>query len=104
MGSEESVEFLESLADCPNLDVLRCEFVQEIIRFKWETARYTMIYQGVMFLTYMALLCVYTAYYLENYYFQIGMFITNICLLLYEVYQLGVSGASYFTDIWNYVD
>ncbi|CAG9332811.1 unnamed protein product [Blepharisma stoltei] len=104
MGSADSIDFLESLADCTNLDVLRCEFVQEIIRYKWETAKYTMMYQGLMFSSYMILLCVYTAYYMENVYFQTGMFITNICLLCYECYQLMVSGASYFTDYWNYVD
>lgn len=99
MGSNESINFLESLADCPNLDVLRSDLVQEIINYKWETAKYTMMYQGSMFATYMITLCIYTAFYIGDTYFQIVLFVVNIFLLFYELFQMLISGASYFTDI-----
>jgi len=99
MGSKESIDFLESLADCPNLDVLRSDLVQEIINYKWETARYTMMYQGGMFFTYMITLCVYTAFYIGNFYFQIVLSVVNMFLLFYECFQMMISGASYFEDV-----
>lgn len=104
LGSTGSIEFLESLAGSPNTDILRTDLVQQIIRYKWKTAKYTMIYQASVFFIYMLSLCFYTLFFMGNLYYLICLFIFNLFLIAYEFFQLMISGSSYFTDFMNYID
>ena len=109
MGSSDSILFLESLATCTNLDVMRSPLIQAMVEYKWEMARYPMMIQGCCFYVYLLILSVYiytntgtttTSYY----YFEGILFLVNTLLMLYEVFQMTVSGSFYFTYLWNYVD
>jgi WD40 repeat protein len=109
MGSRESLEFVESLAACKNLDVLRSPLVQDIVTYKWENARYPIMIQGVCYYTYLLILSIYTAnmYGLSSLGILltgIGLFLCNTLLMMYELFQMSVSGSFYFSYLWNYID
>ena len=104
MGSQGSIEFLESLAECSNLDVMRSPLIQAMVNYKWENAKYPMMIQGICFYVYLVLLSFYTAFALGNPYFTTCLLLINTLLLLYEVFQMTVSGSFYFTYVWNYID
>ena len=104
MGSQGSVEFLESLAECINLEVMRSPLIQAMVVYKWENAKYPMMVQGICFYVYLLLLACYTTFALGNPYFTACLFLINTLLLLYEVFQMSVSGSFYFTYAWNYID
>lgn len=104
MGSKDSIEFLESLAECSNLDVMRSPLIQAMVRFKWENAKYPMMIQGICFYVYLLLLSCYTTFALGNTYYTACLFLINTILLLYEAFQMSVSGSFYFSYVWNYID
>ncbi|OMJ84301.1 hypothetical protein SteCoe_14584 [Stentor coeruleus] len=102
-GSLKSIEFLESLIECPTSAVLKANFIQDFVKHKWEVAKYPMIIQAFMYFFYMIALNVYIEWFNKNVYFLGVLFFINIFLLLYEIFQMMVF-KSYFTSIWNYLD
>lgn len=111
MGSKGSIEFLESLANCTNLNVMRSPLIQAMVAYKWENAKYPMMVQGICFYVYLLILSIYTAflsemseYYSAKLWAGFGLFFCNTLLLLYELFQMSVSGSFYFTYVWNYID
>jgi len=104
IGSEASVNFLESLIDCPNPDIFRTRFIKVILNKKWETVRWVMRLQGLIYGTYLLLLSIYTTNFLGSVSFLAPIFVINLFLLAYEVFQMGVAGLDYWSDPWNYLD
>ena len=109
MGSKDSLEFLESLANCSNLNVMRSPLIQAMVQYKWENAKYPMMIQGICFYVYLLILSLFTAFLntmVKEYtgLTTFGLFFLNTLLLLYELFQMSVSGSFYFTYIWNYID
>lgn len=109
MGSKDSLEFLDSLANCTNLNVMRSSLIQAMVQYKWENAKYPMMIQGICFYVYLFILSFFTAYLNEmsetvKFWASVGLFFCNTLLLLYELFQMSVSGSFYFTYIWNYID
>jgi WD40 repeat protein len=109
MGSKDSIEFLESLANCTNLNVMRSPLIQAMVQYKWQHASYPMMIQGICFYCYLLVLSLFTAF--LNFMLTemrtistVGLFFLNSLLLLYELFQMSVSGSFYFTYIWNYID
>ncbi|CAG9334844.1 unnamed protein product [Blepharisma stoltei] len=104
MGSRQSLDFLMSLSTCKNNEVFKTPLILDVIRYKWETARYPLMYQGFMYYSYLVTLSIYTAWFMKNRSFQITLFIMNSLLNIFELFLMAVSGKYYFTYIWNYVD
>lgn len=102
-GSFKSIEFLESLIECPTQDVLKASFIQDLVKYKWELARYPMIIQAFMYFLYMVVLNVYIEWFNKDLYFLGVLFFVNLLLLIYELFQMLVF-KSYFNSIWNYLD
>jgi len=50
------------------------------------------------------LLAFYTLFTLNEIGLLVPIFIFNLVLLAYEIYQMGVCGMDYLTDMWNYLD
>lgn len=99
MGSRESLNFLTSLQKCRNTEVFKTPFILDVIRHKWEYARFPLMYQGFMYYSYLITLSVYTAYFVKNPYFQYTLFTMNALLNIFEVYLMIVSGRYYFTYV-----
>lgn len=111
MGSSESLKFLDSLSSCNNLDVLRSPLIMSMIQYKWKQAKYPIMIQGLCFYAYLIILSFYTAFCFGgdptrtfNTIIEAVLFITNTLLLVYELFQMTVSGAFYFSYVWNYID
>ena len=104
MGSSSSIEFLTSLSNCSNLEVMRSPLVQSMIAYKWKTARYPMLIQGMCFYTYLIILSGYAAFFRSDDYFNGVLFFINTLLVLYELFQMFTSSSFYFSYIWNYID
>ncbi|CAG9334281.1 unnamed protein product [Blepharisma stoltei] len=104
VGSKESIDFLESLSKCKNNEIFRTPFIKSIIDYKWRQVGFMMKTLGGMYFLYLLIMCLYTAYFQGNVYFQSALFVFNVILTAFETFQLCVSGSHYFTYVWNYID
>lgn len=103
IGSSKSIEFIESLINCPNPQILRASFIQDMVKYKWEVAKYPIFIQAAMYFIYLVLLSVYIEWFNKDLYFLGTLFTLNALLLIYETFQMIVF-RSYFKSIWNYLD
>ena len=60
--------------------------------------------QGLIYLIYIILLSLFTSNYRESKEFFASIFVINIVLVLYEVYQMVLYKWDYLTDMWNCLD
>lgn len=105
-GSKDSIEFLESIIDCPNDDIFTTPFIREIIFYKWKYVKWVLLPQAFLYLLYTTFLSYYLIFnFGENSLFMVcSILVLNIVLTGYEILQLILTGSSYFTDVWNYID
>lgn len=103
LGSTKSLEFLESLIKCPNPEVLRASFIQDMVKYKWEAARFPMYIQTWMYYFYIVTLSIYLEWFKQDIYFLGVLVFTNFLLTVYEFFQM-LTFKSYFNSIWNYLD
>jgi WD40 repeat protein len=104
LGSVEGIDFLESLINSPNERIFETRLIKLILNEKWKKARYVMYLQASLYVGFIISLAVYSTEHLESKGFLWIPFAFNICLLLYEIYQMFAGGIDYFKDFWNYVD
>jgi WD40 repeat protein len=107
-GSNESIQLLESILESPVEEIYRTDLVKSIIDYKWDEL-YT-INLTFTFLYLLNLVCLIAVIFygnskpLVNNLCSCALILINIFLFLYEIYQSITTGASYFFDLWNYVD
>ncbi|OMJ67751.1 hypothetical protein SteCoe_35002 [Stentor coeruleus] len=101
-GSNESLDFIKSLILTENDSIFHKKFIQLILEEKWLRVRKVLLFQALIYLSYMALLSAYSS--IPNWQVLISCFSLNIILILYEIMQIAFSGKDYFTDPWNYLD
>ena len=89
-GSKWSIEFLTTIIDCPNQEIFRTKFIQSLLIHKWEKLRGYMYLQALVFLIYMAALCTQILTGSTNIFLILGIFIINLVLLVFEVFQMFV--------------
>ncbi|CAG9325632.1 unnamed protein product [Blepharisma stoltei] len=103
-GSQKSIDFLYSIHDSPNPNIIMTSLIQDIIRYKWRKISWVMYFQAFVYMLYMLLLSFYVLYFIENDSFLFVLFFLSMLLSLYEVYQFFASPLSYIKDLWNYID
>ena len=85
-------------------DIFRSEYLQALLQYKWKKLRYYMYVQAFVYFIYMILLSFLTIGEFQNEGMIVVAFVLNVILLLFEVFQMIVSGAQYWSDFWNYLD
>lgn len=103
IGSNKSIEFIYSLINCPNPQILRASFVQDMVKYKWDVAKFPMYIQAWMYFFYMAVLGIYLEWFKRDPYCLGTLFGVNLLLTIYETFQMIVF-KNYFSSIWNYLD
>ena len=105
VGSREGIEFLHSLYQCTDNDVFRAKIIQDIVKYKWNSAKYFIYLYNFVFLSYVFALFTYNA--LTTYFslkFDIALSAINTILLVYECLQMSVGAKGYLSSIWNLLD
>lgn len=103
-GSSRSITFLESLAECPNEDIFRSDYVQTLLDLKWKNCRYYMYIQAVIFLVYTILLCYHTITQSYNWVLMVSLLSINFTLLCFEFVKMRINGLEYWHHALNYLD
>lgn len=103
-GSKWSLDFLDSILECPNQDIFRSDYIKALLSHKWSQLKYYMHVQAFVFLFYLGLLCLLTLSGFENWVMICIAFVLNMVLLMFEVFQIVVTGKQYWSDVWNFLD
>lgn len=104
IGSNQSLDFLNSILNCPDEDIFKSPFITSVLTYKWNNVKLYMLIQAVVYLFYMIALCLYTLRLFNSTALLIVIFILNILMTLFEVFQFCVSGRRYWREMWNYFD
>ncbi|OMJ80827.1 hypothetical protein SteCoe_18829 [Stentor coeruleus] len=102
IGSQESLDFLQSLLDCSNTEIFKTKFIQYILNDKWNKVRKIMFFNGLLFILYLISLSIYVIY--RDPLFLLIALIWSILMFLYELVQMYIDICGYFTEFWNYID
>jgi WD40 repeat protein len=124
-GSQDSIDFLNAISECPNSKILQSEFIVNYVRNKWNDLWIFILLQTVLIWTNLLLMIAIliiaspVGKYNDNddllgYEYSpldlkwvplVGGFLgVNTILILYEFIQAFSSGPSYFIEFWNIID
>lgn len=104
IGSSGSIDFLESLLECPYPEIFRTKLLQEILTHKWQKIKWAIYIQGMLYIFYLVQLSFYCIFFRDLPVFLITLFFVHVLLFLYEVIQLSTDFYDYWLDIWNIMD
>ncbi|OMJ86984.1 hypothetical protein SteCoe_11381 [Stentor coeruleus] len=101
-GSQESLDFLNSLLESSNTEIFKTKFIQTILFDKWKKIKWIPHLNGLLFVFYLVSLSVYIVT-RDPLYLLIAL-VWNILTFLYEVMQMFIDFVGYWKDPWNYID
>jgi WD40 repeat protein len=104
IGSNGSIEFLESLLECPYSEIFRTKLLQEILLNKWLNVKWAIYIQGMLYILYLVQLSFFCIFFRDSSSFLIALFIVHVLLFLYEVIQIMTDFYEYWFDPWNNLD
>ncbi|OMJ84807.1 hypothetical protein SteCoe_13994 [Stentor coeruleus] len=102
IGSQESLDFLESLLNCSNTEIFKTQFIQTILYEKWKNVRIIMYLNSLLFVFYLISLSLFII--TRDPLYLIIALVWNILTFIYEVIQMGINFIKYWKDFWNYID
>lgn len=88
LGSKDSLEFLDSLASCPETSIFKTRFIKTILREKWIRIGWILYIQTAIFVAYLISFSVYTTKYHGQGDYLIIPFNYNKVLFIYEIFQM----------------
>ena len=103
-GTTGSIEFLESLTECPSDQIFRSTILQVLLNNKWDRVKWAVYGQGLIYILYMILLSFYCILFIDNKAFLILLFIVHALLFFYEVTQIATDFFDYWLDLYNILD
>lgn len=104
IGSDGSIDFLESLVECPYPEIFRTKLLQEILIQKWQRVKWAIYIQGMMYIFYLVQLSFYCIFFRDLPIYLVILFFVHVLLFLYEVVQLSTDFYEYWFDLWNIMD
>lgn len=104
-GSSGSLEFLDSLIECKNIEIFSSSLIKLILQEKWKSIRWIYVVETILYISYLVILCYYSKF-IENRspYLLIAPMVISVLLFFNEVLQLAYSGWKYLESFWNYID
>lgn len=104
-GSSSSLDFLNSLIECKNIEIFSSGLVKLMLEEKWKYIRWVYVLETIMYIIYLGMLCYYSKF-KENRspYLLIAPMAINVLLFFNELLQLVYSGLKYLQSFWNIID
>ena len=102
-GSQDCINFLESVLQCQNKEILSSLIVQEFIDYQFDLIKiWIIIYSLLIILVIFSMMMLIGLG--DNIYFICIFLVSNCIIFLWETFQLFTSPKDYFQDFWNYID
>ena len=103
LGSDKSLEFLNSLLDCSNHKILVTPLLRSLLHYKWSIIFYWMLSQAILF-NILLLLLEFYMFYPDVKVIFVFIQIINAIFFIYECLQASIGFQSYFRSFWNSID
>lgn len=104
LGSQSSIDFLESLTECNYSEIFRSRLLIEILKHKWDHVKLAINLQGSLYILYLIQLSFYCIFLRDSDLFLGSLFFVHVLLFLYEVMQIATDFVDYWFDMWNIMD
>lgn len=104
VGSQKSLDFIDSLLECENTKIFESELIQLVLQEKWNKIRWVMYIQGLVYTAFSVSLALYTVNYIYSASFLYIPLAIEILIILYKTIQVAINRLEYFEDILNVVD
>lgn len=104
IGSTDSKSFIRSLMKCPYQDIFTSLLVQDILNEKWNKLKWVLYIQGFVYIAHLFVFGFLLFFPEEAPYLSIVLFILNLLLTIYELFQVYVLLLDYLSDPWNWID
>lgn len=103
-GSQSSLNFLEALTSVESLRTFRSKTIQAILNHKWDQIKTQAYVIALIYLAYIIALSYYTIVAEKNIYSIIALLVFAVYFILFEIFQMTISGWDYLNDFWNMFD
>ena len=106
LGSQGSIEFLESVMECSNTDIYKVHLIQYLIQLQWDQLIYWVSgYSILLWINLVMLVILFTVdSLLDTWAFPVFLLV-NFMLMTWETVQMFIGGiVEYFKDAWNLID
>ncbi|CAG9316750.1 unnamed protein product [Blepharisma stoltei] len=100
LGSQDSIDFLQSILCTPNKSIFRTQFIKMILLDKWLKAKWIMYVQACIYILYMTCLSLYVLFDRNGMSGIIPFFILSIVLFVYEVLQMVYNMGKRSLNLW----
>lgn len=104
LGTNDSIEFLQSLLDCSDPKVFRTTIVQEYLKYKWVKIKPVIYALALLYVLYLILLGLHIVMFLESKFFLAIMILAHLLLLAFEILQIATDFNGYWFSAWNILD
>ena len=102
-GSSGSIELLQSIRNCANIEIFETPFIKAYLNDKWNRLKWFKWVQFFVYILYLTFVCIYILHFYMDQQFIIIPITTSVLLSLYEVYRIVVTRMDYLKDPWNYI-
>lgn len=102
-GSQTSIDFIQSLVECKNLEIFTTMFVKTYIGDKWGKLKWVHFLDAFLYFVYLVALC-FGSYSHKMHWVLIIPFCINQILMIYEIFQMVSARSIYFKSFLNYLD
>jgi WD40 repeat protein len=103
-GSNDSIEFMESLLDCPDHTIFRSKIVIEYLMYKWSLLKRPTYIVGLVYILYLVMLGLHIVVLLESKLFLFLLILVHSVLVFWEVLQIATDFGDYWKNAWNVLD
>ena len=103
-GTQESLDFLESLKTSQDQDLLITPIIQSILTSKWGLVWYWTLTQSILILMILIILCLYIFFNETSYYLFTSIQILNLLNLFLETLKMSIGLRKYIRNFLNVMD
>lgn len=104
IGSQRSLDLLQSITECSNINIFSTPFIQAYIDYKMPVIKPFMIFHAGFYCLYLFLLLIFSNMSEINLMVVGFIFILNVLLTIYEIFKFKAFGKNYFRVVWNSID
>ena len=103
-GTSDSIDFMESLLNCPDNTIFRSKIIIEYLQYKWSLLKKPTYLIGLVYILYLIMLGLHIVVFLESKFFLFLLILIHVVLVSWEVLQIATDFGDYWKNAWNVLD
>jgi len=104
LGSSKSIELLDAISECSNLEIFTTNFIKNLADYKWNVIWNFIFIQTLLYWSSLILFALTIFDNSNRVYYATSLLILNIILGIYEVLEMVTKLSTYFYSAYNWID